>query len=69
MTEAIDGRAQDAGAMPSWSTPDVQSDQAPTAPDATIRPEKPLARVRQLLRELFEKPAGEDDDAASASER
>ena len=55
--------------MPSWSTPDVQSDQAPTAPDATIRPEKPLARVRQLLRELFEKPAGEDDDAASASER
>ena len=55
--------------MPSWSTPDVQDEQAPRAPDASIRPGNPLERVRQLLRELFEKPAGEDDDAASPSER
>ena len=55
--------------MPSWSTPDAQDEQAPRAPDASIRPGKPLERVRQLLRELFEKPAGEDDDAASPSER
>jgi hypothetical protein len=52
--------------MPSWSTPDVQDD---PAPDASIRSGTPLERVRRLLRELFEKPAGEDDDAASASER
>jgi hypothetical protein len=55
--------------MPSWSTPDVQGDRAPTAPDASIRSGTPLERVRRLLRELFEKPAVEDDDAGSASER
>jgi hypothetical protein len=55
--------------MPSWSTPDVQDDQAPPAPGASFRSGTPLERVRRLLRELFEKPAGEDEDAASASER
>ena len=55
--------------MPSWSTPDVQGDQAPRAPDASIRSGTPLERVRRLLRELFEKPAAEDDDAASTAER
>ena len=54
--------------MPSWSTPDVQDERAPTAPDAPFRSGTPLERVRRLLRELFEKPAAEDD-AASDSER
>lgn len=47
----------------------MQDDQAPPAPGPSFRSSTPLERVRRMLRELFEKPAGEDDDAASASER
>jgi hypothetical protein len=68
MTEVAETAARDAPGMPSWSTADVQDEQAPSAP-ASIRSCAPLERVRRLLRELFEQPAGEDDYAVSASRR
>ena len=68
MAEAAEGSARDAGGDAELEHTGRQDEQTPRAPEASIRWSTPLERVRQLLREL-EQLAGEDDDAASASER